>query len=88
MNINIYGIRIPYRSQDSNIDKYYTHKMFDVLSQAYQSVCGKPIGITDLGNSTKSFGFYIACTVSATIHQSVMGTQVTIFKRALQMLKD
>lgn len=82
MNVNLYGIRIPYKA------KYYTDKMFHVLSQAYQSVSGKPIGLADLGSSAKSFGFFIACTVSATISQSVMGTQVTIFRRALQMLKD
>lgn len=77
-NIQFYAVRI----------NSSTNKMFNIMSEAYQSIAKKPIGFSDMGNSTKSFGFYIACTVGLTLGSTIIGTQVTKFRQALSFLKN
>jgi hypothetical protein len=44
--------------------------------------------VANLGQSTNAFGFYIACTVSATIGSSSMGTQASMLKKAINYLRE
>eukprot|EP00825_Cyclidium_porcatum_P036758 TRINITY_DN3946_c0_g1_i1.p1 TRINITY_DN3946_c0_g1~~TRINITY_DN3946_c0_g1_i1.p1 ORF type:complete len:575 (-),score=85.89 TRINITY_DN3946_c0_g1_i1:473-2197(-) len=77
-NIQFYAIKMT----------QYTNKMFNILSQAYQTIAKKPINITNMGSSTQQFGFYVACTVGMTIGSTIVGTQITKFRQAINFLKD
>ena len=72
--INLYGIKI------TNI----TDKMYEIFSEVYQNQAKTPMCIGNLGQNTKSFGFYIASTVTATLSASVINSDVSYIKRALK----
>lgn len=46
--------------------------MFNILSQAYQSVTGKSIEFADLGKSTVGLGYFIAYTVADTVNNAIL----------------
>jgi hypothetical protein len=72
--INLYGIKI------TNT----TDKMYEIFSEVYQNQAKTPMCIGNLGQNTKSFGFYIASTVTATLSASVVNSDVSYIKRALK----
>ena len=61
-DINLYAIKIT----DS------TDKMFQVMADVYQKTGGKKLQIAHLGQSTKSFGFFVTCTINSTITQTAL----------------
>lgn len=61
--------------------------MYQIFSEVYQEEAKTPMCVANLGQDTKSFGFYIASTVTATLSASVLNSDVSYIKRALKELK-
>ena len=51
-----------------------TDKMYSIMNEVYQKECGRKINVANLGNSTKTFGFFLASSLSKTITEtSIIG---------------
>ncbi len=44
-----------------------TDKMYACLGEEYEKVAKKPMGLGDLGNSTKDFQFFVTSTITSSI---------------------
>ena len=76
-DINLYAIKITST----------TDKMYNVMSEVYQKTCGKKLQIADLGQSTKCFGFFVTCTINATITQTALKNDIIMMKDMMLNLK-
>jgi len=47
-----------------------TDKMYEIMNEIYRKECGRIIPIANLGNSTKTFGFVLAASLSKTITET------------------
>jgi len=77
LGINFYCIKI---KEDTNI-------MYFLLSKEHAAISKTPIKLADLGTNVESFGFFIQCTVNATISNTVLGSEIASIKNALSKLK-
>ena len=58
--IIFYGIRI----------NEITDKMYSIMNNVYLKTCGRSVSVANLGNSTKTFGFVLAASLSKTITET------------------
>ena len=76
-DINLYAIKITNS----------TDKMLNIFSEVYQKTCGKKMQIANLGQSTKCFGFFITCTINATITQTALKDNINVMNDIMMKLK-
>lgn len=64
-----------------------TDKMFTILAEAYMKECGRNIVIANLGNSTKSLGFFLVSSISNSVSQTSLIEDFKGYKEILNNLK-
>lgn len=76
-DINLYAIKI----------NSYTDIMYKIFEDCYHKECGKKLVIGDLGNSTKSFGFFISTSLRDTVSKTTLKNDKKQVEEILKNLK-